>query len=68
MYIWAGTYREAATYAQQHRIKDWRYVSSAEVLRTAPRGATVKCIGSYQLRDDAYDIEQVVKARGLRLT
>ncbi len=68
MYIWAGSYREAAAYAQEHRIKDWRYVSGAEVLRKAPRGATVKCIGSYQLRDDAYAIEQVVKDRGLRLT
>jgi hypothetical protein len=68
MYIWAGSYRQAEKYAQELGISDWRYVSSAEVLRTAPRGATVKCVGSYQLRDDAYDIEEVVKERGLRLT
>jgi hypothetical protein len=67
MYIWTGSYREAEIYAEECRISDWGYVSSAEVLRNAPRGAVVKCVGSYQLRDDAYDIEQVVHARELRL-
>lgn len=63
IYVLAGTFHEAATWAALKRLpkEGWRYVASEWTVE-GTRGAGVVCVGTWQQRDDLNEVRESLRA------